>query len=87
MMDSLSKDGKYSFKVEANFTGEYATVEETFKAIKDLFEETHYVMDTHTAVAAGVYDKYKEATLHRLAIRHLMLLFQQLVHISLLRMF
>ena len=31
MMDSLSKDGKYSFKVEANFTGEYATVEENFQ--------------------------------------------------------
>ena len=62
MMDSLSKDGKYSFKVEANFTGEYATVEETFKAIKDLFEETHYVMDTHTAVAYSGYLTYLAQT-------------------------
>ena len=27
-----------------------------------LYEDTGYVIDTHTAVAAAVYDKYKEAT-------------------------
>ena len=29
---------------------------------KKLYEDTGYIIDTHTAVAAGVYDKYKKDT-------------------------
>ena len=30
--------------------------------IREIYEETGYVMDTHTAVAASVYEKYKKET-------------------------
>ena len=32
------------------------------QSIKKIYEETGYVMDTHTAVAASVYEKYKKET-------------------------
>ena len=57
-MNELSKDGRYEFNMDNEFIGEYATIDETFKAIHDLFKETGYVMDTHTAVAKAAYDKY-----------------------------
>lgn len=62
MMDLLSTKGEYSFKVNSEFEGEYATKDETFNAIKSLFEKTNYVMDTHTAVAKAAYDKYLAKT-------------------------
>ena len=34
------------------------TVDETQEAIHKVYTETGYVIDTHTAVAASVYDKY-----------------------------
>ena len=36
----------------------YADEKETAEAIKSLYENTGYVIDTHTAVAASVYKKY-----------------------------
>lgn len=65
-MDSLSKTGKYEITedMKANmkdFYGNYASEQETAATIKDLYEKTGYVIDTHTAVAASVYKKYKEA--------------------------
>ena len=67
MMNELSKDGKYEITAEMraqlkDFYGNYATEEETAKIIKKLYEDTGYVIDTHTAVAACVYEKYKTAT-------------------------
>ena len=44
---------------EKKISGEYATEAETFAAIKDFYEKTGYVMDTHTAVAYAAYQKYK----------------------------
>ena len=44
------------------FYGNYATEEETAGAIRRLYEETGYVMDTHTAVAEAVYEKYRQET-------------------------
>ncbi len=58
VMSELSKGGRYEFSIDNEFTGEFATIPETFKAIHDLFYETGYVMDTHTAVAKAAYDKY-----------------------------
>lgn len=59
LMKNLSSKGNYKFDIEAKeFTGEYASTEETFKAIKDKFEECGYVMDTHTAVAYCGFKKY-----------------------------
>ena len=67
MMEELSKDGKYSITPEmkaklADFYGNYASEEETAAIIKKIYEETGYVMDTHTAVASSVYHTYKEKT-------------------------
>ena len=67
LMASLSSDGKYAITDEmkeqlADFYGNYTSEDETASTIKKLYEDTGYIIDTHTAVAAGVYDKYKAAT-------------------------
>ena len=67
LMASLAKDGKYTVTPEmkeklSDFYGNYTSEKETAEVIKKLYEDTGYIIDTHTAVAAGVYDKYKEAT-------------------------
>ena len=60
-MAALQKDGKYTAEVtDKNISGEYATEAETFAAIKDVFDQTGYVMDTHTAVAYAAYKKYQK---------------------------
>lgn len=58
LMEGLNTKGKYEFNIGGEFVGEFATIEETFEAIKALFEESGYVMDTHTAVAFAAYKKY-----------------------------
>ena len=45
-----------------DFYGNYATEAEDASTIKKIYEDTGYVIDTHTAVAAAVYDKYKKDT-------------------------
>ena len=45
-----------------DFYGNYASEEETAEAIRTLYEKTGYILDTHTAVAASVYGKYKAET-------------------------
>ena len=67
LMEGLAKDGKYEITDEMKqnlqeFYGNYATEEETAGAIRRLYEETGYVMDTHTAVAEAVYEKYRQET-------------------------
>ena len=67
LMKKLSSEGRYEITPEMKaqleeFYGNYTSEEETAKVIKDLYEKTGYVIDTHTAVAAGVYGKYKEDT-------------------------
>ncbi len=67
LMAALSGQGKYEITAEmkeklADFYGNYATEKETAETIKELYEETGYVIDTHTAVAATVYNKYKAQT-------------------------
>lgn len=62
LMSGLSNGGKYEFKIDNCFTGEYATVAETFDGIKSVFAESDYVMDTHTAVAYSAYKKYTAQT-------------------------
>lgn len=63
LMQALSQGGEYTITEEmkaglADFYGNYCTEEETKAAIKEIFEKAGYVIDTHTAVAAGVYKKY-----------------------------
>lgn len=66
-MAALSGDGSYQITDEmkaqlTDFYGNYASEEETAGRIKELYENTGYVIDTHTAVASSVYKKYKNET-------------------------
>ncbi|NDO45532.1 threonine synthase [Clostridium sp. MD294] len=63
-MIKLQKEGNYSIEAVQNseISGEYATQQQTYTAIKQLYEQTGYVMDTHTAVAYAAYQKYKQQT-------------------------
>ena len=45
-----------------DFYGNYASEEETAAAIRAMYEKTGYIMDTHTAVAESVYEKYTAET-------------------------
>ena len=63
LMENLVKEGKYSISDEmkaqlAEFYGNYAKETETASTIKKVYESDGYILDTHTAVAATVYDKY-----------------------------
>ena len=67
MMEALKAGGMYTITEEmkaqlSDFYGNYASEEETAKTIHDLYDKTGYVIDTHTAVAACVYKKFKEDT-------------------------
>ncbi|MDD7051501.1 MAG: threonine synthase [Lachnospiraceae bacterium] len=67
LMNSLAGKGSYSItedmrKQLEDFAGGYASEEEMEAKIKDLYEKTGYVLDTHTAVAASVYDQYVSRT-------------------------
>ena len=67
LMASLAKDGKYTVTPEmkeklSDFYGNYTSEKETAEVIKKLYEDTGYIIDTHTAVAAAVYNKYKADT-------------------------
>lgn len=66
-MAALTKDGEYvitdAMKAElSEFFGAFGSEEETAVKIKGVYDKEGYVMDTHTAVAAVAYDKYKAAT-------------------------
>ena len=66
-MESLQSTGVYHITKEMkekmeSYAGGYASEAETAAKIKDLYEKTGYVIDTHTAVAASVYDKYLNET-------------------------
>lgn len=67
LMKSLKENGKYAITAAmraelADFYGNYATEAEDAATIKKLYEDTGYIIDTHTAVAAAVYDKYLKET-------------------------
>lgn len=67
MMEALKTTGKYTITDDmkaklADFTGGWASEEDTAKEIKRVYDETGYVMDTHTAVASSVYHTYKDNT-------------------------
>lgn len=65
LMKSLQENGKYMITEDmkaqlADFYGNYASEEETASVIREIYEETGYIIDTHTAVAAAVYKKYQK---------------------------
>lgn len=67
LMKALVADGVYkitdTMKVKLeDFYGNYADQSETSEAIKDLFDQTGYLMDPHTAVGYSVMKKYQSET-------------------------
>ena len=66
-MKELSQNGKYDITKEmksklSDFYGNFASEEETAATIRNIFDKTGYIIDTHTAVASAVYDKYLKDT-------------------------
>ena len=67
-MSALAKEGKYEIsedeqaRLNEEFFADYAEEDEVMETIADWFEDTGYIMDTHTAVAFAVYQKYYDAT-------------------------
>ena len=67
LMNALTSSGKYEITSDmkeklSEFYGNYANESETAETIKRVYESDNYIMDTHTAVAATVYEKYKKDT-------------------------
>ncbi len=67
LMKSLQETGAYTITEEmkeqlASFYGNYASEEETAAVIREVYQNDGYIMDTHTAVAAAVYKKYRNET-------------------------
>jgi threonine synthase len=67
LMESLRVEGKYEVDSSVKeklkeFYGGYAAEEEVLEAIEKVYKDCGYVMDTHTAVAYAVYEKYKKET-------------------------
>ncbi len=67
LMKSLKDTGKYevtpAMKEQlGDFYGNYATEAEDAATIKKIYENDNYIIDTHTSVAATVYEKYKKET-------------------------
>lgn len=66
-MKSLSENGKYQISDEMkaqlkDFYGNYTDEAGTKQEIRDVYEKTGYILDTHTAVASSVYRKYRKDT-------------------------
>ncbi len=64
LMEGLKGNGSYSITEEmtaklGDFEAGFATEEETRDCIRSIYQETGYVTDTHTAVAAHVCDQYR----------------------------
>ena len=67
LMKALSEQGSYQITDEmreqlADFYGNFADEKETADRIREMYEDTGYVLDTHTAVASAVYQKYVSDT-------------------------
>lgn len=67
LMSSLKETGRYeiteNMKNElSDFYGNYASEAENAAIIRKIYEDTGYIIDTHTGVAAAVYEKYKKET-------------------------
>lgn len=70
LMNALSSKGSYEITERmrenlADFLGGWASESETAQAIEKVYQESNYVIDTHTAVAASVYHHYVNDTQDR----------------------
>ena len=64
-MKELKKNGKYEITSDMKdkldlFVGGYSEDAEMAEAISSLYKKEGYVIDTHTAVATAVYNKYRQ---------------------------
>ncbi|NFD78942.1 threonine synthase [Clostridium botulinum] len=67
LMEELKEKGKYEITEEMKkrlniLYGDFADEDDTLKAIEKVYENSDYLIDTHTAVAYDVYEKYKNKT-------------------------
>jgi len=67
LIGELNKSGRYEINSKmknklGNFYGEFTTDSETIEAIREVFKDFNYLIDTHTAVGYDVYKKYIKAT-------------------------
>ncbi len=65
LMKDLKEKGVYELTEEmkanlSDFEAGFATEDDVRKMISDTYKKTGYVLDTHTAVAASVYEKYQQ---------------------------
>ena len=67
-MNDLKEKGEYKVTdemkrfIDESFVGGFASEEMVGNRIKDVFDRTGYVIDTHTAVASAVYEDYLKET-------------------------
>ncbi|APH19059.1 threonine synthase [Clostridium botulinum] len=67
LMAELKEKGKYEITEEMKkrldiLYGDFSDEDDTLKAIEKVYESSDYLIDTHTAVAYDVYEKYKNKT-------------------------
>ncbi|KEH99339.1 threonine synthase [Clostridium massiliodielmoense] len=65
LMNSLDNNGHYEISDNMkeklkDFYGNFASEDETRKGIKEVYQSSKYLIDTHTSVAYSVNKKYKE---------------------------
>lgn len=66
LMAQLNQNGKYTVpaelyeKIAADFDAGYCDDEKTAETIHALWQDEHYLSDTHTAVAVRVYEDYRK---------------------------
>ncbi|MBQ4108279.1 MAG: threonine synthase [Clostridia bacterium] len=67
-MAQLKEKGEYKLekdeldKIKSEFDAGFTSEDETIKTIRDVYEKHGYLMDTHTAVAWSVYEKWQKET-------------------------
>ncbi|KEI91937.1 threonine synthase [Clostridium botulinum] len=67
LMAEFKEKGKYEITEEMKkrldiLYGDFSDEDDTLKAIEKVYESSDYLIDTHTAVAYDVYEKYKNKT-------------------------
>lgn len=67
LMKKLKEEGRYEINETMrenlkDFYGGFATEKEVLESINEVYRDSKYVMDTHTAVAYSVYKDYRENT-------------------------
>ncbi len=68
MMASLQQSGTYTVPAAVKaalselFDAGWCDDEQTAETIRETYEKSHYLLDTHTAVAVHVYEEYRQRT-------------------------